>query len=77
MLFFWQLFKWDIIFSFQSTGLEYRVRIRGLESGLHGFHVHQYGSLYQADSSSGRCKAAGGHYNPLSQSHGAINDSTR
>ncbi|XP_075256144.1 superoxide dismutase [Cu-Zn]-like [Convolutriloba macropyga] len=60
-----------------STGLEYRVRIRGLESGLHGFHVHQYGSLYQADSSSGRCKAAGGHYNPLSQSHGAINDSTR
>ncbi|XP_053639842.1 superoxide dismutase [Cu-Zn] [Cherax quadricarinatus] len=39
--------------------------ISNLTSGLHGFHIHQFGDL------SGGCGTAGGHYNPFGKQHGA------
>ncbi|KFM83041.1 Superoxide dismutase [Cu-Zn], partial [Stegodyphus mimosarum] len=46
-------------------------QIKGLSSGLHGFHVHQYGDL------SNGCTSAGGHYNPYGLDHGAPTDAVR
>ncbi|KAG8190852.1 hypothetical protein JTE90_028347 [Oedothorax gibbosus] len=45
--------------------------ISGLSTGLHGFHVHQYGDL------SNGCTSAGGHYNPFGKQHGAPMDENR
>ncbi len=45
--------------------------IVGLTPGFHGFHVHEIG-----DTSEG-CKAAGSHFNPHEQTHGAPNDTVR
>lgn len=45
--------------------------VEGLTPGLHGFHIHQYGSIL------GGCGAAGGHYNPFGVRHGAPDDETR
>ena len=39
--------------------------IRGLSTGDHGFHVHQYGNV------SNKCLNAGGHFNPFKTSHGS------
>ncbi|GFY01475.1 superoxide dismutase [Trichonephila clavipes] len=46
-------------------------QISGLGSGLHGFHVHQYGDLSQG------CASAGGHFNPFGKNHGAPSDEER
>ena len=42
--------------------------ITGLEPGLHGFHIHEFGDM------SDGCKSMGGHYNPDGVNHGDIND---
>ena len=41
------------------------------EEVKHGFHVHEKGDLHD------NCKASGGHFNPVSQKHGAPSDVTR
>ena len=41
--------------------------ITGLEPGLHGFHIHEFGDM------SDGCKSMGGHYNPDGLDHGDIN----
>ena len=41
--------------------------ITGLEPGLHGFHIHEFGDM------SDGCKSMGGHYNPDGVDHGDIN----
>ena len=51
---------WEIVLNFRFSGA-----VSGLSPGLHGFHVHANGDL------SNGCKAAGGHFNPFSRSHGA------
>lgn len=38
--------------------------IKGLNPGLHGFHVHQYGDM------SDGCTSAGPHLNPFNKTHG-------
>ncbi|XP_008577213.1 PREDICTED: copper chaperone for superoxide dismutase [Galeopterus variegatus] len=45
--------------------------IDGLEPGLHGFHVHQYGDL------TNNCSSCGDHFNPDGTSHGGPQDSDR
>lgn len=45
--------------------------IDGLEPGLHGFHVHQYGDLTKD------CYSCGDHYNPDGTSHGGPQDTDR
>ena len=42
--------------------------ITGLEPGLHGFHIHEFGDM------SDGCKSMGGHYNPDGVNHGDINE---
>ena len=42
--------------------------ITGLEPGLHGFHIHEFGDM------SDGCKSMGGHYNPDGVDHGDINE---
>ncbi|XP_040184735.1 copper chaperone for superoxide dismutase isoform X1 [Rana temporaria] len=39
--------------------------VDGLNPGLHGLHIHEYG-----DNSAG-CESCGGHYNPFGNNHGA------
>ena len=41
--------------------------ITGLEPGLHGFHIHEFGDM------SDGCKSMGAHYNPDGVDHGDIN----
>ncbi|KAJ3054607.1 hypothetical protein HK097_001335 [Rhizophlyctis rosea] len=42
------------------------IQIEGLTAGKHGFHVHEFGP-----GAGWNCTTAGGHYNPLGQTHGA------
>ena len=49
-----------------SRGVTVEGKINGLETGLHGFHVHEKGDL------SNDCKGAGGHFNPQMVSRGGV-----
>tara|TARA_A100001011_G_scaffold314575_1_gene332749 strand:+ start:2098 stop:2652 length:555 start_codon:yes stop_codon:yes gene_type:complete len=40
--------------------------ISGLEPGLHGFHIHEFGDM------SDGCKSMGGHYDPDNVDHGDL-----
>jgi Cu-Zn family superoxide dismutase len=43
------------------------VQVKGLSPGLHGIHIHQYGTCSPSFA------AAGEHYNPLGKHHGLDN----
>jgi len=51
---------------FYPTGQGIRVvaEVTGLTSGLHGFHIHQFGNCSAPDGTS-----AGGHFNPTAEPH--------
>lgn len=61
-----------VTFEGTDEGVRVSGTINGLESGAHGFHVHQYGDCSAADGSS-----AGGHFNPNDNQHGAPDSSNR
>ena len=42
--------------------------VTGLEPGLHGLHIHEFGDMTDG------CKSMGGHYNPDGVDHGDINE---
>ncbi|KAL7639835.1 UNVERIFIED_CONTAM: hypothetical protein RMT77_009248 [Armadillidium vulgare] len=48
-----------------SEGIHIEGTVHGLTPGLHGFHIHEKGDL------GNKCKAAGGHFNPFNETHGA------
>ncbi|XP_063845849.1 superoxide dismutase [Cu-Zn]-like isoform X1 [Scylla paramamosain] len=50
------------------AGVLIQGRVSGLTPGHHGFHVHAEGDL------SGKCTAAGGHFNPFQTNHGSPYD---
>ncbi|PQO36616.1 superoxide dismutase family protein [Blastopirellula marina] len=56
-----------VIYLTQKDGyVQLTGKVKNLEPGEHGFHIHQYGDLTKSDGT-----AAGGHYNPTGHEHGA------
>ena len=63
----------DSYCSFYQDSPKSPVKINGhikhLQTGKHGFHVHQYGNLLKTD-----CSKCGGHWNPENKEHGGLTD---
>lgn len=57
--------KGKITFTKVEDGIKIVADIEGLKPGNHGFHVHEHGDC------SGDGSAAGAHFNPTDQPHGA------
>jgi Cu-Zn family superoxide dismutase len=55
-----------------GAGIRVIADVQGLEPGLHGFHVHEYGDCTAPDGTS-----AGGHFNPENAPHGAPSGTQR
>lgn len=55
-----------VFFEDSASGLKVTAEILGLTPGLHGFHIHEFGSCADAG------KAAGGHFNPSGAPHGLM-----
>lgn len=49
-----------------KDGLKVEAKLSGVPAGLHGFHIHEFGTC---DDSG---KAAGGHFNPHNAMHGDV-----
>lgn len=62
----------SVTFKEEGAGILVEGEFTGLESGNHGFHIHEYGDCRAADGSS-----AGGHFNPSETTHGAPSDMER
>lgn len=54
----------DVVLRQMPNGTLLEVRLDGLQSGVHGFHVHETGACEPPFDS------AGGHYNPEDAEHG-------
>lgn len=52
----------------KTEGVSFKVNLKGLEEGAHGFHVHEKGSCEGPDF-----KSAGDHFNPDDKEHGLLN----
>ncbi|WP_029329183.1 superoxide dismutase family protein [Lentibacillus jeotgali] len=48
-------------------GVDFKVKLEGLEPGYHGIHVHEYPKCDQPDFTT-----AGSHFNPLGNEHGLM-----
>jgi Cu-Zn family superoxide dismutase len=59
-------------FELEEAGIKIIANIEGLETGKHGFHIHQFGDCHAPDA-----KSAGGHFNPDNNAHGAPVDVNR
>lgn len=58
--------KGTVTFTKTDKGVEVVAEITGLTPGKHGFHIHEFGDLRSPDGT-----AAGGHFNPTGEPHGA------
>ncbi len=54
-----------------NTAVKITGSVTGLQPGLHGFHVHEFG-----DNTNG-CTSTGAHYNPFKKQHGGPADENR
>ena len=61
-----------VTFTKVSGGVKVVADLQGLNPGKHGIHIHECGDCSAADGMS-----AGGHFNPMSKSHGAPMDAMR
>jgi Cu-Zn family superoxide dismutase len=59
-------------FTKKMNGIEVIANVEGLEPGLHGFHIHEWG-----DCSADDATLAGGHFNPDGKPHAGPNDKNR
>jgi Cu-Zn family superoxide dismutase len=57
-----------VLFQQLTGGVKIKVVIDGLPPGVHGFHIHNYGSCEVRDF-----RNAGGHFNPQGEEHGFLN----
>jgi len=57
--------QWPNLIGGVGAHIRIHGRVAGLETGLHGFHVHAVGNTSE------NCLAAGGHFNPDQVEHGA------
>lgn len=55
-------------FSEQPEGVEVKLKVEGLEPGMHAVHIHEFPECEAPDF-----KTAGNHFNPLSKEHGLMN----
>lgn len=62
----------SVTFNETEEGVSIEGSFEGLETGNHGFHIHQYGDCRAEDGTS-----AGGHFNPAENDHGAPSDMER
>ncbi|MDZ7807653.1 MAG: superoxide dismutase family protein [Gracilimonas sp.] len=62
----------SVTFMEEGEGVLVEGEFSGLESGNHGFHIHEFGDCRAADGTS-----AGGHFNPSDNEHGAPSDMDR
>ena len=58
-----------VTFTPVEDGVRIVADVQGLEPGLHGFHLHEYGDCTAPDFIS-----AGGHFNPTGAAHGSPDD---
>ncbi|XP_030373089.1 superoxide dismutase [Cu-Zn] [Scaptodrosophila lebanonensis] len=65
--------KGTVYFEQEKEGAPVKVtgEVNGLDKGLHGFHVHEFG-----DNTNG-CMSAGPHFNPHNKEHGSPCDENR
>ncbi len=63
-----------ISFADRGDRVEISGTVEGLTPGDHGFHVHQFGDLRDAEKEG---EFAGGHFNPTNKPHGRPEDSQR
>ncbi len=61
-----------ITFTKVDGGVRVVADLQGLTKGKHGIHIHECGDCSAADGTS-----AGGHFNPMGESHGAPMDAMR
>jgi len=61
-----------VTFTRTDAGILIVADIKGLSTGKHGFHVHQYGDISKLDGTS-----AGGHFNPEGVAHAGHGDKVR
>ena len=54
-----------------EKGLKINYEIYGLDDGLHGFHIHEYGDLSEG------CNSACSHFNPFNKKHGGLHSKER
>lgn len=62
----------SVTFTETNDGVSIMGNFEGLDPGMHGFHIHQYGDCRADDGTS-----AGGHFSPLDNEHGAPTDMDR
>lgn len=60
-----------VTFTEVADGVRVDAHLTGLTPGKHGFHVHEFGDCSSADGSAAGASAAGDHFNPAKNPHGA------